>query len=55
MAIQHGLKTVPNDKTNVAYFDTQGKLKDQNQGTLAYQQFESIKIKLVDYAGKRNK
>lgn len=52
MALQHGLKTVPNDKSNLAFFDDeQGKLKDQHQGTFVYDQFESIKIKLVDYAG----
>lgn len=52
MALDHGLKTVPNDKTNLAFFDQRGKLNDQNQGTFVYNEFESIKVKLVNYAGK---
>ncbi|KAI7894864.1 uncharacterized protein EV154DRAFT_497249 [Mucor mucedo] len=56
LALQHGLKTVPNDKTNLAFFDDeQGKLKDQHQGTFVYDEFESIKIKLVNYAEQRMK
>lgn len=43
---------MPNDKTNLAFFDQRGKLNDQNQGTFVYNEFESIKVKLVNYAGK---
>ncbi|KAG2229309.1 hypothetical protein BDF21DRAFT_466980 [Thamnidium elegans] len=53
LALDHGLKTVPNDKTNLAFFDERGKLSDQNQGTFVYNEFESIKIKLVNYAEQR--
>lgn len=55
LALDHGLKTVPNDKTNLAFFDQRGKLNDQNQGTFVYDEFESIKVKLVNYAGNSKK
>lgn len=51
LAIDHDLKTVANDKTNLAFFDEQGMLMDQNQGTSVYDEFESIKLRLVAYAG----
>lgn len=51
MAVQHGLKTTPNDKSNLAYFDDRGKLKNQSHGDAIYNDFEQVKIKLVDYAG----
>jgi len=51
MAMQHGLKTTPNDKNNVAYFDDFGLLKNQEEGVDISNEFESVKIKLVDYAG----
>lgn len=53
MAIQHGLKTTPNDKANVAYYDHFGKLNNQTQGDLIYNDFENVKVQLVDYAGKQ--
>jgi hypothetical protein len=52
MALDHGLKTVPNDKTNLAYYDDFGKLSDQSLGSNVYNDFEAVKIQLVDYAGK---
>ncbi|KAK4512289.1 NifU-like protein 5, mitochondrial [Mucor velutinosus] len=55
MAMQHGLKTTPNDKNNVAYFDDSGLLKDQQEGINVSNEFESVKVKLVDYADKRMK
>lgn len=51
MALQHGLKTVPNDKTNLAFYDDFGKLPDQSIGNDVYNDFEAVKIQLVDYAG----
>lgn len=51
MAMQHGLKTTPNDKNNLAYFDDSGLLKDQTEGISISDEFESVKVKLVDYAG----
>lgn len=51
MAMQHGLKTTPNDKNNLAYFDDFGLLQDQKEGISISDEFESVKIKLVDYAG----
>ncbi|CAO3624193.1 unnamed protein product [Mucor hiemalis] len=55
MAVQHGLKTTPNDKSNLAYFDDRGKLNNQSHGDEIYNDFEQVKIKLVDYAEKRMK
>lgn len=52
LAQDHGLKTTPNDKNNVSYFDDFGKLKDQQKGESISQEFETIKKKLVDYAGE---
>lgn len=51
MAVQHGLKTTPNDKNNVAFFDDFGLMKNQEKGIDTTSEFESIKVKLVDYAG----
>lgn len=51
MATQHGLKTTPNDKNNVAFFDDFGLMKNQEKGINTSNEFESIKVKLVDYAG----
>lgn len=51
MAVQHGLKTTPNDKNNVAFFDDFGLMKNQEKGIDTTNEFESIKVKLVDYAG----
>ncbi|CEP12116.1 hypothetical protein [Parasitella parasitica] len=55
MATQHGLKTTPSDKNNVAYFDDFGMLEDQEKGIHTSDEFESVKVKLVDYAEKRMK
>ena len=53
MAQQHGLKTTPNEKTNLAYFDQHGFIKNQTQGHLIYEEFEQVKVQLVNYAGKK--
>ncbi|RCI01975.1 hypothetical protein CU098_000804, partial [Rhizopus stolonifer] len=55
LAVNHGLKTTPNDKNDVVYFDDYGLLKNQQEGIQKSSEFEYIKAELVDYADKRMK
>lgn len=53
MATKHGLVTAPNDKANIAFYDDHGYLNDQSVGKNIYHQFEDVKTRLVQFAGKK--
>lgn len=50
MAIRHGLKTVPNEKENLAFFGDNC-IIDKSVGNQVYFEFEDLKSKLLEYAG----
>jgi polyamine oxidase len=50
MAIRHGLKTVPNEKENLAFFGDNC-IIDKSVGNQVYFEFEDLKLKLLEYAG----
>ncbi|CDH59707.1 polyamine oxidase [Lichtheimia corymbifera JMRC:FSU:9682] len=52
LATQHGLKTAPNDKRDVAFFDDQGPLR-QRLGLPVYDAFDELMEKTVMYAEER--
>ncbi|KAI8377544.1 uncharacterized protein BYT42DRAFT_570659 [Radiomyces spectabilis] len=54
LASKHGLKTAPNNKENLAYFDDNGEIPD-TQGQAIYHTFEKMMENLVDYADQRMK
>ncbi|KAI8971522.1 hypothetical protein BDF20DRAFT_915323 [Mycotypha africana] len=54
LAVKHGLKYTPNDKANVVYFDDNGGiLRNQSIGEQVSNEFEAVKVRLVEYAEQR--
>lgn len=52
LATHHGLRTAPNDKRDVAFFDDQGPLR-QRLGLPVYDAFDDLMEKTVMYAGEK--
>ncbi|KAG0176658.1 hypothetical protein DFQ28_007059 [Apophysomyces sp. BC1034] len=52
LAMQHGLKTAPSDKSNVTFFNHHGTVSS-HIGKPIYEAFEKVMKDLVDYAGQR--
>ncbi|KAI9005861.1 hypothetical protein CLU79DRAFT_780794 [Phycomyces nitens] len=51
LATRHGLKTAPNDKDDVEFFDDYGQIKD-GSGKQVYDSFAESMIDLVNYASR---